>query len=222
MTRSRILMAFAGAIAALGLFTGEANAIFLVQVTSTLDTPAGGVTTVGGSSVTLLQHIDSPSDIDLSIGANPVHATYGTTVVTSTTPSSDPADSFNIPYTWTLSFTHVDTGGNTIGVATTISGIAGTISGALRIGGSTLGNTFTGNPSDTSPVVITVDGRSISVKLDAYTPPGTPPDSKDDFSVALQAIQGTQLPEPTTIALMGVGGLVLLAPYLRRKTRMTV
>jgi hypothetical protein len=216
MTRSRILMAFAGAIAALGLFTGEARAVFLVQVTSHLDTPAGGTTTVGGSSVTLLQHIDPSSDIDLSIGSNPVHQTYGTTVVTSTTPSTSPADMFTIPYTWTLTFTHVDILNNPIGASTTLTGIAGTISGALRTGGSTLGNTFTGNPSDTSPVIITVDGRMISVKLDAYTPPGTPPDSKDDFSVSLKAV-----PEPTTIALMGVGGLVLLAPYLRRKTRMT-
>jgi hypothetical protein len=34
-------------------------------------------------------------------------------------------------------------------------------------------------------------------------------------------VQGPNVPEPTTIALMSVGGLMLLAPYLRRKTRRT-
>ena len=48
------------------------------------------------------------------------------------------------------------------------------------------------------------------------TPPGTPPDTKNNFSVSLIS---PAVPEPTTIALMGVGGLLMLAPYLRRKTR---
>lgn len=204
-------LGLAAAFAVLNLFAGEANALFLVQVNSTLNAPASGSVTVGGSTVTLAKFTDNPSDVDLSVVGTPVHQTYGSTSVTST---STTPDLFSVPYQWTLTFTHI-VGGVATGATATLSNVTGTISGALTKNGSTLTNVYTGNPTETSPVTIVVDGRSIVVKLDAYTPPGTPPSTTNDFSVSLQA----SVPEPTTMALMGVGGLLLLAPYLRRKAR---
>ncbi len=212
MMRFPKTLSLAGALAALILFTGEARALFTVQVTATLNAPSPGATTVGGSTVTLQTFTDQAADVDLSSGNNAVHSTYGTTAVTSTTPSGS-SDAFNIGYNWTLTFTHVGTGSTA-----TITGITGTIAGNLSSNGSTLNNTYTAGPATaTTPIVL--DGRTIFVKLDPYTPPGTPPDSKNDFSVSLL---NQPVPEPTTLALMGVGGLMLIAPYLRRKARINV
>ncbi len=209
MIRLGTRLSLAAGFVALGLFAGEAKAIFLVQVTETINSPIPNATTVGGSTVTLSSFTDQPGDIDLTSVGSPIHVTYGTTSVSSTTPAGS-SDAFNIGYNYTLTFTHVGTG-----TTATLTGITGTIAGFLASNGSTINNIYTGGPV-LSPATIILDGRVISVRLDPYTPPGTPPDSKNDFSVSLVS---PAVPEPTTIALMGVGGLLMLAPYLRRKTR---
>ncbi len=208
-------LSLAAGFVALGLFAGEAKAVFLVQVTETINAPIPKATTVGGSTVTLSSFISQPGDVDLTAVGSPIHLTYGATSVTSTTPVGS-SDAFNIGYNYTLTFTHVGTGSTA-----TLTGVTGTISGNVASNGSTLNNTYTGGPV-TLPATIILDGRVISVRLDPYTPPGTPPDTNADFSVALFSPNSTPqvpptVPEPTTMALMGVGGLLLIASRLRRR-----
>lgn len=219
MFRSRGNWTLAMVVVASVLFAGEARAVLLVQVTVTLNSPVPSATTISGTTVTLSPVNGSPGDADLGTVAHPVHVTYGSTLVTSTNAAT--SDPFSLDYTWTRTFAHV-INGVTSGATASLA-VSGTINGIVSAFGSTLQNTFTGGPL-TADALLTVDGQQLTIRLDPYTPPGTPPGTKNDFSVAFSNQgptnpSGQPVPEATTFALMGVGGLLLLAPYLRRKTR---
>jgi hypothetical protein len=221
MFRSRGKWLLATTVVASVLFAGEARAAFLVQVTASLNSPVPSATTVGGTTVTLTPVNDSSGDADLGTVARPIHLTYGSTSVTSTNAAT--SDAYSLDYLWTLTFAHLVNGVAT--GATASLAVSGTIDGVVSAFGSTLQNTFTGGPA-MADALLTVDGQQLTIRLDPYTPPGTPPGTKNNFSVALSnqgptSPSGQPVPEPTTFALMGVGGLLLLAPYLRRKTRVT-
>jgi hypothetical protein len=131
----------------------------------------------------------------------------------------------NMSYDWTLTFAHV-VDGVTVGPTGTLD-VAGTITGLLSEYGSTLSNTYTNGPIGT-PLTVIVDGQPIMVQLDAWTPPGTPSALGSsstptlNFSVSLLPGSNGQfqpVPEPGTFVLLGIGGVVVLAPRLRRGLR---
>ena len=217
MMRNSKMLILAGAFAALGMFGAKARATFLVQVTATLNSPGGpnsGSVVVGQSSTTLSVFSGAPADVDLGTLAVPVHETYGQTTLASTNATG--SDSFNFGYGWTLTFAHV-VDGKVMGPTASID-VTGTILGDMSKYGSSLNNSY--DPIATLPLL--VDSRPITIKLDSWTPPGTPPTSIVNFGVGMSySTDGAfhPVPEPSTIALLGLGGLLLASPRLRRKPR---
>jgi hypothetical protein len=222
------MLILCGAFAALGMPGREASAAFLVQVTATLNAPnANTVTyTVGQSSVTLTSN-KATTDIDLSSNA-PVHDAFGSTTVQSTnTTGSDTFSAANTGYSWTLTFAHVNVVGGvttSLGATDTVT-VTGNLSGSLSAYGSTLTNSFGGGPLAT-PQALTIDGTTVYVMLDPYTPAGTPTSPGTptfDFSMGLSNNSGSffhPAPEPGTMVLMGIGGgLFALVPRFRRAAK---
>ncbi len=227
MVKLRNLSFWAGAIVALG-FCAEARADFLVQVTSTAVNPAPpGITTSGLSTVTVTSFVDNPSDLTLANA--PSQATsqdFGTTAVATTRAQGDPSDAFNIPINFTLVLSGSGAGNGDPGNTATIH-VVGTLVGNVGFEDDTLTytNSFgggsdlhdaTGSPASSNYIFVNVDGVNVGVALTAYTPPGSPPGSTNDFAVYLF---NASVPEPSTMALLGVGGLLLAAPRLRRRVR---
>jgi hypothetical protein len=214
MRHGRMLIA-SGICLALGLIGGEARASYLVQVSANLNAPTtdSGSITVGQSTLTLAAISGLPVDLNTSA---PVPVTFGATQVS----SGDVAgtDAFNVPYTWTLSFTHYVNGVPTGAPATLL--VSGDVSGSLSAGGTSLTNIFTAGPV-TTPVSLTIDGTTFYAKLATWTSPGAPFSEALDFGLTLSTTSDGfhTVPEPATLALMGVGGLLLLAPRLRRQLR---
>jgi hypothetical protein len=217
MMRKSKMLILAGAFAALGVFGAEAKATFLVQVTATLNSPGGpisGMVVVGQSSVNLGVFTSAPADVDLGSVASPVHETYGQTTLASSNATG--SDSFNFGYGWTLTFAHV-VDGKVMGPTASLN-VSGTILGKMSEFGSTLNNTY--NSISTLPLL--VDSRPLKITLDPWTPPGTPPTSIINFGVGISYTTDNgfhPVPEPSTIALLGIGGLLLASPRLRRRPR---
>lgn len=226
MTKLRKLSAWAGAIAALGLCAAEARADFLVQVTSTaVAPPPPGVITSGLSTTTVTSFLDGPSDLTLASGP-PTNATsqaFGTTAVATTRASTDNTqDPFNIPINFTLVLSGSGNPSGDTGTTATIH-LVGTLAGGVGFGFDSLAfavtsglNAPTGSPGTSNYIFVNVDGVNVGVALTAYTPPGSPPGTANDFAVYLY---NPSVPEPSTIALLGVGGLLVVAPKLRRRVR---
>jgi hypothetical protein len=215
MRFSRMLVA-GGLCLALGSVGGAARAEFLVGVTASLNAPTtdSGSITVGQSTLTLAALSGRP--VDLSFTATPIPFTFGATQVSSGDLGG--TDAFDVPYTWTLTFTHYVNGAPTGAPATLL--VAGDVSGSLSAGATSLSNVFTAGPL-TTPVSLTVDGASFSAKLEPWTSPGRPFSEALDFSVTLSTAPASfqSTPEPATLALLGVGGALLAAPRLRRRLR---
>lgn len=215
--------ALAGAMIALGLSAGQARADFVVQVTSLLVAPAGPVT-VGLSTTTVTSFIDNPSN--LTLANTPSQATsqaFGATTISTTRAPGGGADTFNIPIEFQLTLSGVGGPGNPAQTATI--DLKGTLSGRLGSNFDTLSfaptsglATPTASPATSTYTSVLVDGATVFVALTAYTPPGSPPGSTNDFAVYLYAA----VPEPSTIALLGIGGVFLAAPRLRRLARRNV
>jgi hypothetical protein len=214
MRHGRMLIA-SGICLAFGLIGGEARASFLVQVSASLNAPTtdSGSITTGQSTLTLAAISGLP--VDLATSA-PVPVTFGATQVRSGNTTG--TDAFNVPYTWTLTFTH-DVDGVATGAPATLL-VSGDVAGSLSAGGTSLSNVFTAGPL-TTPVSLTVDGTTFYAKLNPWTSPGTPFSEALDFGVTLSTTSDSfhTAPEPATLALMGVGGLLLLVPRLRRRLR---
>jgi hypothetical protein len=222
MMRYGKMLILCGTVAALGMAGREAHATFLVEVTATLNPPSANPNTVtytvGQSSVTLASN---PATTDLNLSSTaPAHDAFASTTLSSTNITG--SDAFGAGYSWTLTFTHVNivNGQAVASGASATTTVAGTLTGTVSAFGTTLTNTFTGGPLAT-PQALTIDGTTIFVMLDPFTPPGTPtspPTPTLDFSVAISN-QGFQpVPEPGTMALLGLGvGLVALKPLRLRR-----
>jgi hypothetical protein len=229
MMRYGKMLIVCGMFAALGTTGREAHATFLVQVTATLNAPNPNTATftVGQSSVSLGTNT-ATTDVALSVNA-PVHDAFGSTTVQSTnTTGNDIFSAANTGYSWTLTFTHVNVVNGVAvaeGAPTTLT-VGGNLSGSLSAFGSTLTNSFSSGPLAT-PQALTIDGTTVFVMLDPYTPPGTPTSPATptfDFGIGLSFNSGFfhPAPEPGTMVLMGIGaGLFALVPRLRRVAKKT-
>lgn len=217
---SRKLWILAGAFAALGLGGATAQADFIVQVSSVLVAPTGPVV-VGLSTTTVAPFLDNPSNLTLATGpGSATSQAFGSTQISTLRPPGGGADTFNIPVNFQLTLS--GTGGPGSPAQTATINLMGTLSGKLGSNFDTL--TFTptsglaapsGSPTTSTYTPVTVDGTTVFVALTAYTPPGSPPGLTNDFAVYLYAA----VPEPSTIALMGVGVVLAAAPRLRRMAR---
>lgn len=211
MSGLRKFALLAGAMLALGLPAGQARATYLVQVTSTLNSASS--VSVDGSTVNLASFLDSPSAVFFGTTASPVTQTFGTTMATTTSTTS--VSPFSIPVSFSLVFSA--TSGGTDNHTVTITE-TGTLSGSVGPNVDTLNFT----PSGGAPLQVgsytalaDVGGYTVMARLAPYTPPGTPNTTNvRDFAVQMYAV-----PEPTTVALLGMGGLMAIAPSLRRLRR---
>jgi hypothetical protein len=199
--------ALAGALAALGLIGGAARAEFLTEAKAVLNTKSDLAGSVAGSDITLT-------------------ASYA--------PAAGEAGG-PVTYTWTLGFAQPGPG----------LPPGGTPSYSLSTdvtGGVSLGAQVPTAPGFTEPVVgFFTLGPTVYFQLSgAITPSGG--DAVGSYNVAVDVntasgsinidmvpIGGpgpvtlpggfTPVPEPATVALLGVGGLLLLVPRLRRRLR---
>jgi hypothetical protein len=205
----------AGALIALGLFGGHAQAGFLANVSATLNTPSTGDSTVGGSSVTLTA-MYAPG-LSGSLFGSPGQ---GSTIATSP-PTT---------YSWTLTFPPTGTPG--FSLTSTINGVPGSstdlvtptspitgflISGSevfFQLSGWTGGPVPTGMANITTYVDINVFKNSVNIGLLPSLNPGSPGTAG--------GVSPSPAPEPSTIALLGVGGLTLVVRRFRRRRRQFV
>jgi hypothetical protein len=129
--------------------------------------------------------------------------------VHSTATSASPDVFTNKPYTLTLNLTDQASNQSSSLVFT------GTLFGTATADSSDIGNTFTG--MTTQKVVL---GNNLyTVTINNYAPPG-PPGSINSGSIGAHAVVTVQqvihtLPEPSSLVLCGLGGVVLLV-YLGR------
>jgi hypothetical protein len=200
----------AGAVVALGLFGGHAHAGFLADVSATLNTPSTGASTIAGSSLTLTA-VYLPG---LSSGL------FGSPGVSSTIATAPP-----MTYSWTLTFP--TDGSSGFSLSSTINGTPGSSTDLI---------------TPTSPITgFFVSGSEVFFQLAGWTggspPAGTTPFNtyanidvfKNTTNIGLMppldpgspgpagGISPSPAPEPSTIALLGVGALTLLARRLRQR-----
>ncbi len=208
MKRFVSVPALAGALVALGLLGGGARADFLTGANATVNTRSDLAGSVAGSDLTLT-------------------ATY-----------APPAGGAGQPvtYTWTLDFAQPAPGQP--------PGATPTYTVTTEVdGGGSLGIQVPTSSGFTEPVIgFFSQGSTVDFQLaDAITPAGAaavgPYNVAIDVDTASGAItiamipapQGlgpvvvagnlTPVPEPATVALLGVGGLLMLIPRLRRRLR---
>ena len=200
----------AAAVVALGLFGSHAHAGFLADVSATLNTPSTGFSTVGGSSLTLTAMYVPGSSSGL----------FGNPGV-----ASPIALSSAMTYSWTLTF---PTGGAPgFSLTSTINGAPGSstdlvtptspitgyyVSGSnvfFQLAGWTGGSPPAGTASYTTYVDVNVFTNSVNIGLLPPLTPGSPDPAG--------GVSPTPVPEPSTIALLGIGGLTLLARRFRRR-----
>jgi hypothetical protein len=203
----------AGALIALGLFGGHAQAGFLANVSATLNTPSTGDSTIGGSSLTLTAMYSA----GLSTGL------FGSPGAGSTVAQALPTT-----YSWTLTFPPTGTPG--FSLTSTINGVPGSstdlvtptspitgflVSGSdiiFQLSGWTGGAIPAGMTNNTTYVDINVFKNSVNIGLIPPNSPGSPGTAG--------GLTPSPAPEPSTIALLGVGGLTLLARRFRRRRRL--
>ncbi len=210
----------AGVVAALSLCAGSARADFIVQVTSLLVNPPGPVVS-GLSTTTVTSFLGTPSDLTLATSpANATSQDFGTTMVSTLRAPGGGADAFIIPIKFQLTLSGVGGPGNP--AQTAVIDLKGLLAGRLGSNFDTLSfaptsglATPTSSQATSTYTSVMVDGATVFVALTAYTPPGSPPGTANDFAVYLYSA----VPEPSTIALMGIGAVVLVAPRLRRMAR---
>jgi hypothetical protein len=208
--------AFIAMVVAFGLVPRMAHAEFLVQVSATLTTPTG-VQTINNSTLTIASNsgTSTTGNVDLLSGQQFVRLVFGTTTGNiDRSAAQSETDTFSNPFSWTLQFSHIVSGSPTGTVAEET--VQGNLSNTVaRFQSNFQSNNvftttynFTGKP-------ITVDGRLMYLGIDNLgnqsTTAGT---TLSNFGIRLYA---NAIPEPSTIALLGVGlATVLSAPLLRR------
>jgi hypothetical protein len=200
----------AGAVVVLVLFGGHARAGFLAEVSATLNTPSTGADTVGGSSLTLTAMYlpGSSSGLFGNPGTPSIIATSGV-----------------MTYSWTLTFPTAGTPGFTL--TSTVNGAPGSstnlvtptsaitgyyVSGSeifFQIAGWTSGAPPTGTNNYTTYVDINVFSNKVNIGLIPPLSPGSPGTAG--------GVSPSPAPEPSTMALLGIGGLSLLARRLHRR-----
>jgi hypothetical protein len=120
----------------------------------------------------------------------------------------------SIPYTFTLTisdFPNFGPPGNVGSPNNLIFTIAGTLTGSIGAGNKV--NIFT-TPTITSTNPQTVGTETYTLALNPFVPPG--PSFAGTFGLHVLA-QPANIPEPTTISLLGLGCLALAIPAWRRR-----
>lgn len=195
------------AVAALALVAGEAKASYDVSSTNVITTAgatafsAGSTITVGGTTFaaatggyafkeggTTIYLFDSTKTGLGNVSTNDY--TYSQILVNTTTTSA-PGDTFSINYTTTLKFT--SSGGSA----------TSTVTGTINLTGISTGSgIFSANVASVVPTTVTPDGLFINITTpyNFVSPNVNQVNPSGGQSVRLVAV-----PEPTSVALMGMG-----------------
>ncbi len=197
--------------AAATLLGGEARAGYLAQVSATVGSPSSGAGTVAGSTLTF-------SATYLTSSANSPTSPFGGVADPNATQTN---------YSWTLAFP--STGATNFALTTSVNGVAGTTTNLVTptspvtgyyVAGSVVYLQFagylgtaapSGSSSYTTYVEVNTFTHSVNVGL-------LPPNVLGDPGTS-GGLNPTPVPEPSTFALLGLGGVMLVVPRLRRFRR---
>ncbi len=162
---------------------------------STTVTPSGPVTGINGNAFELTAN--SVTGVDGAGGAN---VTYGNSSITATNPVKD---TFSGSYDFTVTFT--------VGASTKTVDFTGTYSGTI---GDHSTNIHFSTPNVSSSSFI-LGGASFLLSSSSVTPPAVG-GGLGSFSILVSA---TAVPEPTSFALLGMGGAGAFGLFRRMKSR---
>lgn len=198
----------AGALVALGLLGGSARAEFLTEAKATLNTKSDLAGSVAGSDLTLTASY-APAAGE---SAQPVTYTW-------TLDFAQPGPGLPPGGTPTYSLTTEVAGGVSLGAQVpTAAGFTEPVIGFFALGPTVyfqLSGAITPSGADavgTYNVAVDVDTAGGAITVDMIPAGG-------GLGPVTPAGGFTPVPEPATVALLGVGGLLLLVPRLRRRLR---
>jgi hypothetical protein len=188
-----ILAAGSHVQAAPGDFTYTSTAVD--PITHTPLSPPTVTSTSGETTVTLLGSTGG--------GTTPTQIVFGNSSITSTAPVTAP-DSFSLDYAYEVAITDTTSG------LTGSVFLQGTLSGKAASTASLVFNTYTAPLSGT----VTLGNQVYTVTDFAFTPPSVAGALPGSFSAF---VTSTTVPEPTSVVLLGLGGVGALGLLRRRK-----